>query len=125
MMESRQHNLARIMRWAARAIGLVAAGFFLIILIGEAISEVINNGSEPLEVAGVLLGLFECLALAGVIVSWWRERLAGILLAIASAGLGIHIGVYAGHSHLLAWVMVGLPYLVVSILLFSSWRLSR
>jgi len=113
------------MKWAGRLIGLVAAGFFLVFLVGEAISEVLDEGREPLETAGILLGLLQVLALVGAIVSWWRERLAGMLLAAASIGLGIHIGVYAGHNHFLAWLMVGLPYLVASVLLLISWRLSR
>ena len=125
MSEMRQQPLARRMKWAGRLIGLVAAGFFLVFLVGEAISEVLDEGREPLEIAGILLGLLQGLALVGVIVSWWRERLAGMLLAAASIGLGIHIGVYAGHNHFLAWLMVGLPYLVASVLLLISWRLSR
>ena len=125
MSEMRQQPLARRMKWAGRLIGLVAAGFFLVFLVGEAISEVLDEGREPLETAGILLGLLQGLALVGVIVSWWRERLAGMLLAAASVGLGIHIGVYAGHNHFLAWLMVGLPYLVASVLLLISWRLSR
>ena len=125
MSEMRQQLLARRMKWAGRLIGLVAAGFFLVFLVGEAISEVLDEGREPLETAGILLGLLQGLALVGAIVSWWRERLAGMLLAAASVGLGIHIGVYAGHNHFLAWLMVGLPYLVASVLLLISWRLSR
>ena len=125
MSEMRQRPLARRMKWAGRLIGLVAAGFFLVFLVGEAISEVLDEGREPLETAGILLGLLQGLALVGAIVSWWRERLAGMLLAAASVGLGIHIGVYAGHNHFLAWLMVGLPYLVASVLLLISWRLSR
>ena len=125
MPEMRQYPLARRMKWAGRLIGLVAAGFFLVFLVGEAISKVLDKGREPLETAGILLGLLQGLALVGAIVSWWRERLAGMLLAAASVGLGIHIGVYAGHNHFLAWLMVGLPYLVASVLLLISWRLSR
>ncbi len=113
------------MRWAARVIGLLAAGFFLTILIGEAIAEVLTEDLEPITIAGILLGVLGAIGLAGCIVSWWRERLAAILLVVTAAGFGIHIGVFAGRNHMLAWTMVGLPYLVAAVLLFYSWRLSR
>ena len=55
----------------------------------------------------------------------WRERLAGILLASTAVGQGIHIGVVAGHHHILVWSMLGLPYLVAGVLLLNSWWLFR
>ena len=113
------------MRWTARIIGLVMAGFFFVILIGEAVGEFLEEGREAIETAGILLGVLVGLALLGTIVSWWRERLASVLLAVSSIGLGIHVAVYAGRNHFLAWLMIGLPYLVASILLLISSRLSR
>ena len=123
-MESKQEHLAKRMRWAARVIGLVAAVFFLTMLIGSA-AEALTGNLEPVTIGGALLGILGAIALAGCIVSWWRERLAGILLVLTSVGLGIHIGFYAGRNHFLTWSMLGLPYLVAGLLLFSSWRLSR
>lgn len=125
MLESKRHRLARRMKWAARIIGLVMGVFCLVFLIGEAVSEFLDEGREAMEAAGILLGVLLGLALLGTVVSWWRERLASVLLAAASIGLGIHIAVYAGRNHFLAWLMVGLPYLVASILLLISSRLSR
>lgn len=125
MSESRQYRLARRMKWAARVIGLVMAGFFLVFLIGEAVGEFLDESREVVETAGILLGVLLGLALLGTIISWWRERLASILLAIASIGLGVHIAMYAGRNHFLAWLMIGLPYLVASILFLISSRLSR
>ena len=124
-MDSKQYRLATRMRWAARVIGLAAAGFFLTMLIGSAIAEVLTEGLEPITIEGVLLGILGVIALAGCIVSWWRERLAGILLALTALGLGIHIGVCAGRNHMLVWSIVGLPYLVAAVLLFNSWWLLR
>ena len=121
MSQSGRHRLAKPMRWTARAIALAGAMFFLAMLIGAATTD----GSEPITTEGILLGVLGVIALAGCVVSWWRERLAGILLVATAVGLGIHIGVCAGHNHLLAWSMLGLPYLVAGVLLLSSWRLSR
>ena len=116
-----RHRLAKPMRYAARAIALAGAMFFLTMLIGGATTD----GSEPITEEGAVLGVPGVIALAACVVSWWRERLAAILLIGAAVGLGIHIGVYAGHNHLLAWSMLGLPYLVAGLLLLGSWRLSN
>ncbi|MBA7631664.1 hypothetical protein ES703_39199 [subsurface metagenome] len=125
MLESKQERLAKRMRWAGRVIGLVAAGFFLMMLIGTAVAEVLTESLEPMTIEGALLAVLGVIALAGCIVSWWRERLASILLILTAAGLGAHIGVCAGRNHFLAWLMMGFPYLVAGGLLLTSWRLSR
>jgi len=124
-LESKQYRLAKRMRWAARVIGLLAAGFLLTMLIGAAIAEVLTEISEPITIEGILLGILGAIALAGCIVSWWRKRLAGILLILTAVGLGIHIGICAGHNHFLVWSMLGFPYIVAGGLLLTSWRLSR
>jgi len=116
-----RHRLAKPMIYAARAIALAGAMFFLTMLIGPDTTD----GSEPITTEGVVLGVPGLIALAACVVSWWRERLAAILLLGAAVGLGIHIGVCAGHNHLLAWSMLGLPYLLAGVLLLSSWRLSN
>ena len=121
MLGSNQYRLAKRMRWAARAIGLVAAVFFIGMLIGSAVSE----GVGPMTIESTTLVLLGAIGLAGCIVSWWRERLSAILLVLTAVGFGIHIGICAGRNHFLAWLIIGLPYLVAGILIFSSWRLSR
>ena len=115
-----RNNLVKLMRWSGRVIGLIAALFLVAMLIGAAVTE----GVEPIGTAGITLGLLGVMALASCIISWWREGLAGILLVLTAAGLGAHIGVFAGRNHFLAWLMVGLPYLVAGLLLFASHRLS-
>jgi len=121
-LDNGQYYLIKGMRWAARAIALGAAAFLLTMLIGTAIAEALNEALEPITTAGILLGILGAIALAGCILSWWRERLAGILLILASAGLGIHIGIYAGRNHILAWVMMGFPYFLAgALLLISQW----
>ena len=125
-MESKQYLLAKRMRWTGRVIGLFTAGFFLAFLIGEAISEVLAEDWEAtIGVEGILLGILVAIALAGCIISWWRQRLGGILLILASIGLGIHIGIIAQRNHFLVWLIMGFPYLIAGGLLLYAWWLER
>ena len=116
-----RYRLAKWSRWVGRTIALIESVFFLIFLIAGAIAD----GEEPIGAAGVFLLLLQVIAFDACILSWYRLRRAGVLLCAASIGLGIHIGVCAGHNHFFAWLMVGLPYLVAGLLLLYSWRLSR
>lgn len=129
MLGNKQYRLAKRMRWAARIVGLLAAGFILAMLIGEAVAEVLTGAwgttSQADIIQGSLIGLLGVIGLADCIVSWWRERLASILLVLTAVGFGIHIGLFAGRNHFLAWLMIGFPYLIASVLLFNSWLLSR
>ena len=129
-MENGKHRLAKRLRWAGRIIVTAAVAFGGTMLIGETVGEIRHKGWAAITEAtpqdpGVLLAVIGVVALAGCILSWRRERPAGILLALTSAALGAHIGVFAGRNHLLTWIMIGLPYLVAGALLLSSWRLSR
>ena len=128
MMRNKQHRLAKIMRWTARVIGLLAAALILTMLIASAIAEVLTKGwgatNQTDMIQGALIGVLGILGLTGCIVSWWRQRLASILLVLTAAGFAIHIGIVAGHGHFLVWSMLGLPYLVAAVLLYLSWRLS-
>ena len=124
-MENKRHKLASRLRLAARIIGFGMVGFGGAMLSGEAVSEFLEGHSVPLEPAGVLLVVIGVVALAGLILSWRQERIAGILLVACSAALGAHIAAYAGRNHALAWAMVGLPFLVSGVLFLNVWRLSR
>jgi uncharacterized membrane protein YoaK (UPF0700 family) len=74
---------------------------------------------------GILLIIIVAVALAGGILSWWRERLAGILLLVAALAMGAHIAVYAGRNQILVWMALGFPYLVAGGLFLKCWRDSR
>ena len=130
MLESGKYRLAKRMRLAARMIGFGIIGFGGTMLIGETIGEILQEGWTVITEAtltdpGVLLGIIGVVALAGYILSWWRERLAGILLVSTAAALGAHIGVFAGRNQILVWLVLGLPFLVAGVLFLYSWRLSR
>ena len=104
MIESRQYRRIKRMKLAARIIALGAAGLFLVALIGSAFAE-----DGPFSAEGMLLIIIVGVALAGGILSWWRERLAGILMVVAAMAMGAHIAAYAGRNHIFVWLALGLP----------------
>lgn len=118
-----QHLSKRVnlLRWVGRGIASIGALCFLLMLIGSAITE----GAGPITIETGTLVLLGLVALAGGTLSWWRDAISGILLFFTSVGLGIHISCYAGHNHFFAWVLIGLPYLIASTLMLSSWHLSK
>ncbi len=125
MPENTKNRLAKGARITGRLIGLVAAGFSLVFLIAEIIGRAITEDAIRDVMPGVLLAYLVAIAMISFILSWWRERLAAILLVLSAIGLGIHIGVYAGRNHFLDWSIVGLPYLTAGGLLLYAWWLER
>jgi hypothetical protein len=99
--------------------------FLFAILIGEGIAEGWDIAARADMIAGILIGVLGVIGLSGCIISWWRERLAAILLFLTAVGFGIHIGVYAGQNHFLVWSTIGFPYLLAAVLLISSRWLSK
>ena len=122
--------MAERMRLAGRIIAYGITGFGGAMLIGEAVGEFTQKGwaaitpTSPAD-PGLLLVIIGAVALAGCILSLWRERAAGIMLVAVAGALGAHIAVFAGRYHLMVWSMLGLPYLVAGILFLNSWRLSQ
>ena len=123
----RKQGLAKGMRWAARIVGLVITAFLLMMVIGETITSIQAEGFK-FDVESLFVVVPAVIALAGCIVSWWRERLGGSLLILVSIAFGVLPSIGAGWSILRAlqgWLMLGLPFLIAGILfLISSW-LSR
>jgi len=122
--------MAGRLRLAGQIIGFVITVFGGIMLIGEAVGEFTQRGWAVITEAtpsdpGVLLVIIGAVALAGCILSFWRERAAGIMLVAVAGALAAHIAVFAGRNHLLAWSMLGLPYLIAGVLFLNSWRLSQ
>jgi len=123
------------MRLAARIIGFISAGSA-----GEFIGEgayvllLAARGvpvfADACAVGGVLLGVFSAIGLAACILSWWRERAAGIMLVSAAAAMGIFVSIFRAPAIIpgqlmIFWLWMGLPYLVAGILFLNSWRLSQ
>ncbi len=104
----------------ARVIGFVAAGFFLSLIVGE----LRKQGGQITTLEAGVAGMSAGIALAGCIVSFWQERLAGILLVSASAVWGIVQYTVVGIHDSTIWAVYGMPYLIAGLLFFRSWWLS-
>jgi len=121
MSVEKRYHLAKWSKRVGRTIAIIESAFFLLFLVGGAIVD----GGEPIEAAGVLLFLLQLIAFYACILSWYRLGRASVMLILVSIGLGIHIGVCAGHNHFLAWLMIGLPYLIAGSMLLYAWVHSK
>ena len=119
MTESGHKVKASRITWIARIIGLVAAGTFLSLIVVELIRGWYLSPETSINIAVIF---FEFIAIAGIVISWWRQLLAGIFLIVASAGLSFNVILYAEPNYLIAWLIIGFPYLVSSMLFFVSWK---
>ena len=111
------------MRLVARVIGLGGSALFFTIMIGGAIIAVLS-GEFEFTVWGTLLGVLGIIALAGCVISWWNEWLAGALLLILPSCLVIRAVVMGEHINILLWSVV-LACLIAGMLFLLSWWLSR
>ena len=124
-MESGQYRLVKRMRLAARILGFGAMGIGAAFVIYEAVGQFVGEGSVAMPIEVVWFVLILAMALAGCILSWRRERLAGILLVSSAAAMAADIYIIVGREKMITWLLFGLPYLIAGLLLLKSWRLSR
>ena len=122
MSATSRQCLAKWMTWAARVIVLGTTAFLLLAWLLQMVWRTVLWASDILYL--IYLGI----ALAGCIVSWWRQRLAGTLLLLVSLVLGSSLGLLSpwGTAVLIAWTWwLGLPFLIAGILVILSWWISR
>lgn len=141
MSTTNQQRVAKGLRWAARIIGLPVTLFGSMMAIGEGGQSILTKGFGPINLTffgGSFIVLSMVAALAGCIISWWRVRLAGILLVLTFFGL-ITAGILAGGpidypnrfslSAILRNIgqasVMGSLFLIAGILFLYSWWLSR
>ena len=139
---TKRYRIAKGLRIAARVIAVPVTLFGAMMAIGEGIQSVLTEGFGPINSlltwGGLFIVLSMLVALAGCIISWWRVRLAGILLVLTFIVLNI-AGILAGGPVDLperfslpviltnmGWASImGSPFLVAGVLFLVSWYLSR
>ena len=69
-MDYTSNRKVKWMRWAARIIGIIVAGFWVLSLIASSIAEF----GTPIILEGIILGALVAINTAGVIIAWRREN---------------------------------------------------
>ena len=113
-------QVALWLRWIARGLGTLVAGFWVFIGILEAIF-----GSDPWTVESTVLAALIVAAAVAVTVAWWREGIGGSLLLLVGVAYGVFAFVTAGHNKLFAGAITGVPVLLVGLLFLGSWWRNR
>jgi hypothetical protein len=69
-MDYTSNRKVKWMRWAARIIGIIVAGFWVLNLIASSIAEF----GTPIILEGIILGVLVAINTAGVIIARRREN---------------------------------------------------
>jgi hypothetical protein len=105
-----------VLRWAARLSGLLIAGGFALLAIGEMSSPGAAGPATLLEWAGMILVTVSC---ASLLIAWRWELVGSIVSLTCLAAFAILIpGGHAFHMVLLAMAAPGVLYVL-------DWAMSR
>lgn len=107
--------------WTARVIGLTASLMWVTMLGAHLFEE----GFQPLEAEGIILGAFIVIAVIGVATAFFNEDTGGSITLVAGVALTIFAVVTAGRNHWLAVMVSGAPFMAAGILFLVSARMQR
>ena len=99
------------LRGTARALGLAQSTLWSFLVVAGGIASLVDGDEEFTWESGALLALVLA-AVAGVAVSFRNELMGGRIVIVAGAGLCVFALISAGHNHLLAMMVSGVPFLV-------------
>ena len=119
-MDYTSNRKVKRMRWAARIVGIIVAGFWVLSLIASLIAEF----GTPIILEGIILGALVTINTAGVIIAWRREKVGGIIIVAGAVMLSIFAYISAGHNKIFAVLVSGFPFLVSGIIFLVSWWMS-
>jgi hypothetical protein len=122
MWISSNNRIGKVMRWSGRIIGLILGIGSMVIIImtfitsGFKISSIISPFINLVFFGLLLVEFFS------IIISWWKELLASILL-FACCLILIGIGI---RTHFYPWIIIlTLLYLLIGIFFLGSWSLTK
>jgi hypothetical protein len=107
----------RWIRWIARGLGTLLAGFWL--FIGILLAAL---GSEPWTPESAVMATLIVASALAVLVAWWREGIGAILVIFAGVAHCVFAYLASGHNTLFAMLISGVPFVLVGILFLSSWH---
>jgi hypothetical protein len=120
MSATTQRRLATGLKWVARVFGLAGVVFYLGLLWGSGMS----NQDWAVVGGQITFAIGIALTVVGLIISWWKMRLAGLLL-IFSFLSPLCLFIYSAAKHIDASPLIfGLPSLVTGVLFLLSWYFS-
>lgn len=124
MSMAKQRGLATGLKWLARVFGLAGVVFYLGLLLAGILDNQywVKVGSQISFANGIAL------TVGGLIVSWWKTRLAGVLLILSFVGpLGMFIYSTTRKDivYSISILIFSLPSLIAGGLFLLSWWLSR
>ena len=119
-MDYTSNRKVKWMRWVARIIGIIVAGFWVLSLIASSIAEF----GTPIILEGIILGVLVAINTAGVIIAWRREKVGGIIIVASAVMLSIFAYISAGHNKIFAVLFSGFPFLISGIIFLVSWWMS-
>ena len=110
----------RWIRWTARVLGALLAGFW--VFIGVLLGIL---GSEPRTTESAVMATLILVSALAVSVAWWREGIGAILVIAAGVAHCVFAYLASGHNTLFAMLISGVPFVLVGILFLSSWHRRR
>ena len=138
MASTRQHQTVTVVRWTARVLALIFTLVFFFWDTVYAVGSIMTDLHGAITTDIIIPIALGILVLAAYFLSWWRERLGGMLFILVSVTFGvIHLisGLSGLHIRsitnmlsgwLIDWAILGLPMLIVGILfLITSWLSKR
>ena len=132
MIITKSNRPSVLINWVARITGLIVLVFFLVLLVGETIDTIQEEGFK-FDVESLYIILPIVIAVAGYILSWWHKVIGGSLLILVSIIFGILIPMAARQHQvtasdfrpLMGWLVLGLPLLIIGGLFLISAYLDR
>jgi len=117
----------KVIHWTARILGSVSGAFWVLALTLSTIVEY-KKGVEPAPEAkleGTILGFLIAIVVIGVIITWFKEGIGGVITVIGAIALSIFSYISAGHNKIFAMLISGVPFLVAGILFLIGWRRTK
>jgi apolipoprotein N-acyltransferase len=100
--------MAKKVRWLARFSGMLSSTLSLIYIIVQSLNK---PEDAPLD----LLILF-AIAINGVLIAWYHERIGAGVLIVTSIALGLAIYFYAPYYSMVGAVFYAVPFFVPGVL---------
>jgi hypothetical protein len=108
------------LRWAARGVGSLVAGYWLFIALAYAIGGHEPRSAESLTMTGLIVS-----STAGTLIAWWRARIGGIVLLVIAVAHSVFALIASGHHRGVAVLIAGGPFLLAGLLFLASWWKTR